>query len=91
MLNLVLIVIFVIVAASLWFQGLWSNVLTLINMFFAMMLAFNYFEPLADMLDETERSFTYLWDFLSLWGLFALSFGLLRLFTDMLSRHACRV
>jgi hypothetical protein len=87
MLTLVLIVIFVIVAASLWFQGLWTNVLTLINMFFAMMLAFNYFEPLADMLDEAERSYTYLWDFLALWGLFALSFGLLRLFTDVLSRH----
>ena len=41
MLNLVLFLIFAICVAALWFQGLWSNVITLINMLFAMMLAFN--------------------------------------------------
>ena len=55
-------------------------------MLLAMMLAFNYFEPLAAMLDGMEPSYTYLWDFLALWGLFAISFGLLRVVTDMLSR-----
>ena len=86
MLNLVLFLIFVICVAALWFQGLWSNAITLINMLLAMMLAFNYFEPLATMLDGMERSYTYLWDFLALWGLFAICYGLLRALTDMLSR-----
>ncbi len=85
MLNLVLILIFLIVAAAMWFQGLWSSVVTLINMFLAMMLAFNYFEPLADLIEKQDRSYTYLVDFLCLWGLFVVSFGFLRLFT----RHAC--
>ena len=51
-----------------------------------MMLAFNYFEPLADLIDKQDRSYTYLVDFLALWGLFVVSFGLLRLFSDVLSR-----
>jgi hypothetical protein len=86
MLNLVLFSIFVICVAALWFQGLWSNAITLINMLLAMMLAFNYFEPLSNMLDGMDRSYTYLWDFLALWGLFAICYGLLRALTDMLSR-----
>jgi len=86
MLTLILFLIFAICVAALWFQGLWSNAITLINMLLAMMLAFNYFEPLSGMLEGLERSFTYLWDFLALWGLFAISYGLLRLVTDMLSR-----
>jgi hypothetical protein len=86
MLNLVLLLIFLICVAALWFQGLWSNVVTLINLLLAMMLAFNYFEPVARMLDGFEASYTYLWDFIALWGLFALSFGVLRAMTDMLSR-----
>ncbi len=87
MLNLILFVIFVICVAALWFQGLWSNAITLINMLLAMMLAFNYFEPLSVMLEGIEPTYTYLWDFLALWGLFAISLGLLRVVTRLLSRH----
>jgi hypothetical protein len=86
MLTLVLLLIFLIVAAAAWFQGLWNSVVTLINLFLAMMLAFNFFEPLADMIDKRDASYTYLVDFLVLWGLFVVSFGLLRIMTDMLSR-----
>ena len=86
MLNLVLLLIFLMCVAALWFQGLWSNVVTLVNLLLAIMLAFNYFEPVAQQLDGLEPSLTYLWDFVALWALFALSFGLLRAVTDMLSR-----
>jgi hypothetical protein len=86
MLNLVLLLIFVIVAAAVWYQGLWGGAITLINLFLAAMLAFNYFEPVADLIDAQDASFTYLVDFLALWGLFVLAFGLLRLLSDVLSR-----
>jgi hypothetical protein len=86
MLNLVLLLIFAICVAARWFQGLWNNVITLINLLLAIMLAFNYFEPVAKLLDGFEPSYTYLWDFLGLWGVFALSFIVLRSLTDMLSR-----
>ena len=87
MLTLILLLIFLAFVAALWFQGLWSNLLTLINMLFAMMLAFNFYEPLSKLLVNQERSYNYLYDYLVLWGLFALSFGILRLVTDMLSRR----
>lgn len=87
MLNLVLLLIFLIVAAVMWLQGLWNSVLVLVNLFLAVMVAFNYFEPLADMIDSHDSSYTYLVDFLLLWGLFSLAFGVLRMMTDVLSRH----
>ena len=87
MLTLVLLLIFVIVVAAVWFQGLWSALIVWINMLLAMMVAFNYFEPLADFVESQEPSYTYLVDFLSLWGLFVLAYGLLRVLSDMLSRR----
>jgi len=87
MLTLLLLVLFLIVAAAMWVQGLWNGVVTLINLILAIMVAFNYFEPLADTLEAQDPSYTYLLDFLLLWGLFALSFGLLRMMTDILSRR----
>jgi hypothetical protein len=87
MLTLVLLLIFLIVVGLLWLQGLWSNAITLINTTLAAMVALNYFEPVANLLDKQFPSYTYLWDFLALWGLFALTFGVLRLATDMLSRR----
>ena len=86
MLNLVLLLIFLLCVAALWFQGLWSNVVTLINVLLAAMLTLNYFEPVAKQLEGLEPSLVYLWDFIALWGLFALSLGLLRVVTSMLSR-----
>ncbi len=86
MLTLVLLLIFLIVAASCWFQGLWNSVVTLINLLLAAMIAFNYFEPAADLLEGQQPSWTYLLDFICLWGLFCLVFGVLRIATDVLSR-----
>ncbi len=85
MLTLVLLLIFLACVAALWFQGLWSNLVTLINMLIAMMLAFNYFEPVAKLLVNQERSYNYLYDYVVLWLLFAISFGILRLITDFAS------
>jgi hypothetical protein len=87
MLTLVLLLIFLIVVAAVWFQGLWSGILVWLNMLLAMMIAFNYFEPLAGLIESQDRSFTYLVDFLALWGLFVLTYGLLRVMSDMLSRR----
>lgn len=87
MLTMILLLIFVAFVAALWFQGLWSNMVTLINVLIAGMIAFNYFEPVADLLVKQESSYKYLYDYLALWGLFVLSFGILRLATDLASRR----
>ncbi len=87
MLTLILLLIFLVFVAVLWLQGLWSNLVTLINMLLAMMLAFNFYEPISKLIFNQERSYNYLYDFLVLWVSFALFFGVLRLFTDLLSRR----
>jgi hypothetical protein len=87
MMFLILFLIFVMVAAGLWFQGLWSCAVTLVNLFLAMMIATTFWEPLTTMIEDTgAKSYTHLLDFLVLWILFAVAFGILRAITDSLSR-----
>jgi hypothetical protein len=90
MLTLFLFAVFIICVAMLWNEGLWSNAITLVNITLAVLIATNYFEPLAAWLDYYVPDYTYLWDFLALWGLFALALGILRLVTDLISRHRVR-
>jgi hypothetical protein len=87
MLTLVLLLIFLLIVGLLWLQGLWSNAITLINTTLSAIVALNYFEKVATLAAGQEASYNYLWDFIALWGLFALTFGLLRLATDLLSRR----
>jgi hypothetical protein len=82
---LMLLLIFAIVA-SCFNEGIWGNVVRLINVVTAGMVAMTFFEPLARSLDSWQPSFTYLWDFISLWGLFALSLLIFREITDRVSR-----
>ena len=87
MMFLFLFLLFVIVAAALWFQGLWSNAVTLINLLVAMLIATNLWEPICTLIESFGAgSFTYLLDFVVLWFLFVFSFVFLRLITDLLSR-----
>ena len=86
MMFLFLFVVFAITAGAIWFQGLWSAAITLINLLLAMFIASNFWEPICTMIDGAQGSYTYLTDFLVLWLLFALAFGLLRAVTDLLSK-----
>lgn len=90
MLTLFLFAVFIICVAMLWNEGLWSNAITLVNITLAVLIAMNYFEPVAAFLDSMVPDYTYLWDFLAIWGLFALSMGILRMVTDLISRHRVR-
>ncbi|MEZ6118287.1 MAG: CvpA family protein [Pirellulaceae bacterium] len=89
-LNLFIIGVIVICVSMLWSEGFWSNSLSMINAIFAATLASNYFEPVAKFMDKQFPSLTYFWDFLSLWGLFAIFMLFLRIATDMLSRTKVR-
>jgi hypothetical protein len=92
MLTAILLFVFIVCVACLWWQGLWGNAITLINVTFAAMLATNLFEVFVGVLDnEGSRSeFTYLLDFLALWGLFVMFLVMFRLITDLLSRYRVR-
>lgn len=85
-LPILLLVLMVAIFASLMREGLWSNLLTLINVLFAALIATNVFEPVATLLTSFVASGTMFWDFFALWGSFAAAFALLRLITDRASR-----
>lgn len=88
MIYLLSILIFLAIVAATWFMGLWSNLLTLINFILAAMIATNIYEPICDAMERSgSEGMTYLLDFLILWGVFFISFGLFRLATDLLSSY----
>ena len=58
----------------------------MVNTVTAALIASAYYETLANYLDEQMPSFTYAWDFLSLWAVFCACMIVFRLLTDKLSR-----
>lgn len=86
---LMLLIIFACVA-SCYAEGLWSNAVRLINIITAAMLATSFYEPVAQWLDGWDKSYTYLWDFLSLWGLFCIFLLIFRELTDRISHVSVR-
>ena len=84
-LPFLMLLIFFAVVATCFTEGMWSNAVRLINVVTAALLAVNFFEPLARTLDNWQPSYTYLWDFLSLWGLFGISLLIFREITDRVS------
>ena len=89
-LNGVLLLMFAIAFAMLFGQGIWANAITLVNVLLAALLATTTFEPLATWLDGQLPTYTYIVDFMALWGLFAVYFIVLRAATDFLSNNQVR-
>ena len=72
-------------------EGLWSNAVLLANIVFSGLVAFGFYAPLTIMIDEAlDGQFTYVLDFLMLWGLFVLTMIVLRTVTDRISRTRLR-
>jgi hypothetical protein len=88
MIFLFLLLVLAAVAAGVWFQGLWSGVITMVNLLLAMVIASSFYEPVATKLEGIGplATYTYLLDFLVLWLLFAIVYGILRAITDALSK-----
>jgi len=72
-------------------EGLWSNTITLINMIVCGLVAFGFYSPLANMLDERlSGEFTYVLDFVCLWVVFIVSMLICRVMTGAASRTRMR-
>ncbi|MEX2141323.1 MAG: CvpA family protein [Pirellulales bacterium] len=89
-LNLCLVIVFLVCVLMSLASGLWGNLIMIFNVMLAALIATNYFEPLAGWLDGQMPSYTFFWDFLAMWGIFALSVVVLRAITDTLSRVKVR-
>ena len=72
-------------------EGLWSNTITLVNVFISGIVAFGFYAPLTIKVDEASRGqYTYLLDFLMLWALFVITMIVARLLTDRMSTTRLR-
>lgn len=87
MVILTVIILLIFIPLTTWWFGLWSNFITLINFFLASLIASSFYENLAVVIAQNMRDYSGLADFLSIWILFAGSFIVLRMFTDVLSKH----
>ena len=85
------IILLIVVIAMTWWLGSWNILLTLSNFFIAALVASAYFEPLADRLEASQPSFTYLCDFIAIWLLFLVVFVTLRMTTDFLTKYQLRM
>jgi hypothetical protein len=90
LLPLLFLVLVVGIFASLMREGMWSNALAFVNVTISGIVATNFFEPLAEFLDGKMPSGTMFWDIISLWLIFAATYGVLRIITDNVSRVAVR-
>jgi uncharacterized membrane protein required for colicin V production len=85
-----LLVLIIGIFASMMREGLWSSLLALFNVIFAALLATNFFEPVARLLTNYMPSGTMFWDFVAVWGLFAVAYLALRTATDQVSKFKVR-
>lgn len=86
LLPLLLFVILFATMALTYNEGIWSNAIRLINVVTAGLLAMNFFEPLARVLDGVNATFTYFWDFIALWVIFGVSMVAFRYLTGFASK-----
>ncbi len=85
MLTMILILIFIISVASTWWFGLWSNLLTLVNLLLSALIATSFYQNLLFQMNTQMPTYAVLLPFISVWLLFVLSFIIFRALTDSLS------
>ena len=65
-------------------EGLWGSALMFFNVLFSAMIAFNFYEPVANLIDSTGIPWGFS-DTLSMLGLFCISLGMLRMTTETIA------
>jgi hypothetical protein len=90
-LNLVLLAVFVVVSLALWKDGMWGSLVMLLDVLVAATAATAWYERLVAVLEPRLPSYTYLLDFVAVWGLFCLILLVLREATDRISRTKVRM
>ncbi|MCR4414695.1 MAG: CvpA family protein [Thermoguttaceae bacterium] len=88
---LLLLVILIACIGFLYPEGMWSNAVRFVNVVLAALLAMNFWEPVARLAEEHIHSkLTFFWDYLALWGLFAVFMVVFQLATRRLSEVKVR-
>ena len=84
--TIVLALVFLAVTLSLWKEGLWACLLTLLNVLLAATFATAWFEWVVGKLEPLMPSYTYCLDSMAWWGVFAIVLVAAREATDRVSR-----
>lgn len=87
---LLMFVILFACVAMCFAEGMWSNAIRLVNLVTAGLLAMNFYEPIARWLEGMLPSFTFMLDYIVLWGLFAILVVILREVTAYVSQVKVR-
>lgn len=83
--------IFAIVVGLNWWVGSWNIILNMTNFFIAALIASSFFEPLADKIESSNPSYTYMLDFISVWLIFVVVCAAMRMATDFMSKYQLRM
>ena len=67
-------------------DGLWGGAIRLVNFVTAAVVATNFFEPIAEAMQNTLPEAHYVWDIIALWVPFGLTLLLLTVVTNVVSR-----
>jgi len=90
LLLILLFFLFLATVLCLLTEGMWSNAIRFMNVVFAALLATNFWEPTARLLESAMKGGSYWWDIVSLWLLFALFVTILETVTNTISRVKVR-
>src|SRR5271170_6315201 len=82
--NLIIVVLILGLTYALTSEGLWGAALMFFNVVFGAMIAFNFYEPLARLIDSTGIGWGFS-DTLCMLGLFCVSVLLLRMTTETIA------
>lgn len=85
-----LFIVFIFCVAFCYREGMWGNAITLVNVIIAALLAVNFWEPVARLLEGFMPSFTFMYDMIALWGIFSLSLLIFRTATRSVSKYQVR-
>ena len=85
-LTIILLAVFGVVSIAVWKEGIWGGMILVLNLLVAATAATAWYEWLVAVLEPRLPSYTYLLDFVSIWGLFCLLLLGLREATDKISR-----
>lgn len=67
-------------------EGFWGNTICFCNLTFASLVAINYYEPVASLLGDAYSGGMFFYDFIAFWLLIALTFIILNMITNRLSK-----
>ena len=90
LLPLLLLLVVVFCVAFTYRDGIWNNAIRFVNILFGILMAINFWEPLAAFLEDIYAGASYFWDFIALWALFYISFVFSTAVTAIISRVKVR-